>query len=107
MNIPPQAKPFVNSKANNEFQLKAKSAYSGQREPVSFAEVVRYSSNSALFFYVTANCASAYYVSQMKKDDNQKYLFMALSLYLTQIVYNYLDLNSSNNLDRLEAISHN
>lgn len=104
MNVQP--KPFVNTKVNNALQLKAKTDYSGQTQHVPFFQVWKYSSNSALYFYVLANVLTTYYISKhFKGNDNQKYIYTAMSIYLTQIIYNYLDINDKTNLSRLEAVS--
>lgn len=104
--VPPvTAKPFVNQKANDDFLLLPKSIYSGQQVHVSLFEVASYSANFAMVFYIGANVLSCYIMNEINSEGNQKYLYYGLMLYLTQIVYNYLDLNSSNNLSRLEKIT--
>jgi hypothetical protein len=101
-----QPKPFVNTKVNNALQMKAKADYSGQPQHVPFFQVLKYSSNNALYFFVTANVFTTYYIANHFQDDNtnQKYIYLAISLYLTQIIFNYLDINDKTNLSRLEAL---
>jgi hypothetical protein len=102
-----QAKFFLNTKANNELQISNRTLYSGQQPHISFAQVVKYSSNSALAFFVVANVFTTYYIATSfpKDKSNQKYVYMAVALYLTQIIYNFLDINDRKNLNRLEMIA--
>ena len=99
---PPIPLKFSNIKANNDMQLNALAQYSGQQTPVSFANVVKYSTNFALIFYVGASVLNVYIIATSDITTNQKYIYYGVSLYLTQIIYNYLDLNSSNNLNRYQ-----
>ena len=104
MTTPPQPKPFVNRKVNNALETEERVYYSGQQPHVNFWKVAKYSSNNALFFYVIANVLTSYYLARYYEgESNEKYIYMALSLYITQIIYNYLDINDKTNLDRLEA----
>ena len=96
-------KKFANTKANNDLQLEAQTYFSGYQVKVSLSEVILYSSNIALVFYIGANVFS-FYLMNVMENNNQKYMFAAL-LYVTQIVYNFLDLNSTHNLDRLQKIT--
>lgn len=102
---PVPAKPFVNKKANSDLLLSPRSTYSGEQVHVSLFEVVSYSANFATVFNIGANVLSCYIMNEINSDGNQKYIYYGLMLYLIQIVYNYLDLNSSNNLSRLEKIT--
>ena len=102
--LPP--KHYVQAKINTDYNVANKTIYSGQPQHITFSQVVTNSSNNALFFYIAANVGTAYYLStHFDSHDNQKYIYMGISLYLTQIIYNYLDVNSSSNLDRLVAVS--
>ena len=97
-------KKFANTKANNDLQLEAQTYFSGYTVKVSLSEVILYSTNIALVFYVGANVFS-FYLMNVMENNKQKYMYFAAMLYVTQILYNFLDLNSSNNLDRLQKIT--
>ena len=98
-----QQQPIIN-KGNNTFAIKAKAFYGDPK--VSFLEVASYSMNGAMLFYVCANMFSAWYLIDITKDNQgEKIMWFGAMLLLTQIVYNYLDLNSQNNLEKLEAFS--
>lgn len=98
-----QPKQFVNVKANNAFAIEGKSYYAQQQVTVPFAEVVAYSTNLALVFFIAANCYASYLMAEVK--GKEKYVYYGLLLYVIQIVYNFLDINSTSNLSRLEKIT--
>lgn len=98
---------FVNKNLNNTLEIPTKTKFLKRRVPVSLNEVVKYSTNNALFFYCVANVFNAYIMANSNLNQNQKYIYIAVSLYLTQIIYNYLDLNSRSNLDKLEILTNN
>ncbi len=105
--IPPLMTPkqIVNVKANDDFVIGPRTYYAGQQITVPFGEVAFYSTNPALFFYIGANCYACYLMNQFHGND--KYIMYGLMLYVIQIVYNYLDLNSTTNMDRLEKLTGN
>jgi hypothetical protein len=107
--VPTQAKQYTNTKVNNDLNIEIRANYTGTQPYVPFNEVVRYSTNKALLFFVGANVLTTYYINKNFKDsDNQKYMYIGASLFFIQIIYNYLDINDSTNLSRLQAFnSHN
>ena len=93
----------LNSRLNKTLAIPQKSFYS---EPnISLFTIAYYSTNKAMLFYVASNVFSAWYLSRQDMNRNERYFIMAILLYTTQIVYNFLDLNSKNNLERLEAMT--
>ena len=98
------AQKYVNKKINDNFQVPLKTALNNKQQYISLREVITYSSNFALLFYVGANVFNTYFMANQNLTDKQKYLYLACSLYLTQIIYNYLDINSSTNIDKLESL---
>lgn len=105
--VPTQAKQFSNTKINNELQIGPRTQYANQRIHIPFSEVVKYSTNNALMFFVGANVLSTYYINKKFSDNNnsgEKYMYIAASLFLIQIIYNYLDINDDTNLSRLQAM---
>lgn len=94
----------VNKKANRDFALAQKSYYGTPTIP--FLEVAQYSLNSAMVFYIVANVFSVWYLIDISNDNqNEKLFTFGVMLFLTQVMYNYLDLNSSNNIAKLEAFT--
>lgn len=93
---------FSNVKANVDMNLNAYQQY-GEKKYVPFSTIVRYGTNRALIFYVVANVYSTYIFNESKSNisKQQKYIYFALSLYVTQMIYNYLDINDDSNLTRL------
>ena len=96
-------KQLANAKANNDFAIEPRTYYAGMQIKVPFSEVALYSTNIALFFYIGANCYACYLMNQY--HGNEKYIVYGLALYVIQIVYNFLDLNSTTNINRLEKLT--
>jgi len=99
------AKSYVNTKINKTLKIEDKSYYTEEQQHIPFSTVIKYSSNSALFFFVISNVFSNYYINTYHNKTNQKYIYTAISLYLIQIIYNYLDINDKTNLSRLQMHS--
>ena len=106
-NAPQIVNNFSNVKVNKDMNLNLYETY-GTKKFVSFNTVVEYSTNRAMIFYIGASVFNAYVISTtttLYLTTNQKYIYFALSLYLTQIIYNYLDINSDSNLDRYNLMN--
>ena len=95
-------RPLANVKVNNELQTVGH-AYYGETVVVPFGEVAKYTTNLALIFYIGANVYASYVMNEI--HGREKYVYYALMLYVIQIVYNFLDINSSSNMSRLEKIT--
>ena len=73
---------------------------------VSLGKVIKYSTNKAMLFWITASIFNSYFLVNYE-NNNDKFLIIALSMYLTQIIYNYIDLNDSNSLEKLQFYINN
>lgn len=103
MSLPVVPKPFINQKANQTFAIKEKSYYG---EPdISLFTIAKFSLNKAMLFYVVANVYTAYYLATLNDNSNQKFFVMGFLLFCTQVVYNWLDLNGPENLQKLFAFT--
>ena len=96
----------VNNKANKHFALLEKSYYEDPH--VSLFEVASYSLNSALLFYVASNMFSVWCLLDISHENqNDKIFTFGFILLVSQIIYNWLDLNSPSNVDRMENYPKN
>ncbi len=100
MSAPTTAEPFSHVQTNLDMHLNDYTTY-GTKKYVPFSTIIRYGTNKALIFYVLASTYSGYILATSNQSNNQKYIYFAVSLYLTQMIYNYLDINDDSNLTRL------
>ena len=98
-----EAKRFIN-RGNTQFNILSRTTYG--KPYISLGEVINYSANKAMLFWIVASLFNTYILVNYMTD-NDKYLLVGLSMFLTQAVYNWLDLNSNENLEKLQFYSTN
>ena len=96
---------LVNRHAESTFQVVSRSDYTNNPVKVTFGQIAFYSTNFAMLFFIGANIFASYMMSSMPNNTKQKYIYYGVVLYLTQIIYTYLDINSQKNIDKLESFT--
>ena len=90
----------------NNFKMNVKERSVYGKPKISIMEVVKYTANSAMLFWIIASLFNSYYLVKYE-NNNDKYIVVAISMFVTQVVYNWLDLNSDDNIEKLQFYTSN
>lgn len=97
------AKPLIDQKANKTMNINEASIYG--KPDVSFFTIAKYSLSWSTLFYVAANVYATYYMSTLNENKAEQFFTLGFILFLSQVMYNYLELNSDNYLQKIQKYS--